>query len=207
MTTPIHGKRMIIDRIVDTPLPSKCNRIEVMHAGSTIVINARPFERDPASKDLCILKKARVFFAHASHFELVKPIVSEDNCAVSLRILDFLVTNYSKRHHVSYMHNCELVMVYHLYKSALRAYSKRSFDAFCRRERILFKIDNHPTILTTPAQLNFLMWCVRYGVIAYAEANKLAIETDMAKCAKSRRGLPPAAPPVPAGVSISICTR
>lgn len=188
MTTPIHGKRMIIDRIADTPLPSKCNRIEVMLAGSTIVINARPYERDPASKDLCILKKARLFFSQVANFDLVKPIVNEDSGAVSLRILDFLVTSYSKRHHVSYMHNCELIMIYHLYKSALRAYSKKSFDAFCRRERILFKIPNHPTILTTPAQLNFLMWCVRYGVIAYAESNKLAIEADMAECAKSRKG-------------------
>lgn len=206
MTTPVHGKRMIIDRIADTPLPSKCNRIEVvMHAGSTIIINARPFERDPASKDLCILKKARIFFSEASNFELIKPIVSEDNSAVSLRILDFLVTNYSKRYHVSYMHNRELITVYHLYKSALRAYSKRSFDAFCRRERILFKIDGHPTILTTPAQLNFLMWCVRYGVTAYAESNKHAIEADMAKCAKSRRGAI-GAPPIP-GVLISIATR
>ena len=46
--------------------------------------------------------------------------------------------------------------VFHSYKSQLKAYSKKRFDPFCRRDRILFKMDSMHSVETTIGQLNFL---------------------------------------------------
>ena len=44
--------------------------------------------------------------------------------------------------------------VYNSYKSQLKAYSKKRFDPFCRRERLDIEINGHH-INTTVGQLNF----------------------------------------------------
>ena len=44
---------------------------------------------------------------------------------------------------------------YHAYKSQLKSFSKKKFDPFCRRNRIMFDC-NGVEIETTVGQLNFL---------------------------------------------------
>lgn len=74
---------------------------------------------------------------------------------ISLRIIDWFVTNYSKKNNTSYITNgntkkllhsnttfdplfCKEFNVYIDYKLQLKAYSKKLFDPFCRRRRIDF---------------------------------------------------------------------
>jgi hypothetical protein len=71
------------------------------------------------------------------------------------------------------------------YKSQLKAYSKRWFDPFCRRERIEFGPQN---LVTTVGQLNFMRWAMTHGVVDYALANVANIEADMNEAAGSRIG-------------------
>tara|TARA_B110000967_G_C18879807_1_gene560379 strand:- start:298 stop:972 length:675 start_codon:yes stop_codon:yes gene_type:complete len=85
------------------------------------------------------------------------PILN-NNRNISLRIIDWFVTNYSKKHNISYLINtatkeivdkkepydpllCKEFVVYLNYKLQLKAYSKDQFDPFCRKSRIDFYYD------------------------------------------------------------------
>jgi len=50
---------------------------------------------------------------------------------MSLRLIDWFVTNYSKAHSTSYILNGQEFVVYMNYKNQLKAYSKKMFDPFC----------------------------------------------------------------------------
>lgn len=187
-TEYLSAKQRIVSHVSMCDIPNDCHKIVVNTCnGNQICIDPKPFTNDK-TKELAILKKAHAFFNIPDNFMQVANIVNEECATVSLRILDYLVTTFAKKYGVAYTIDGELVGLFSLYKSALRAYSKRSFDAFCRRDRILFQLDNHPhAILTTHAQLNFLMWAVRFGVISYAVAHRNEIENDMARSARIRR--------------------
>ena len=110
---------------------------------------------------------------------------------ISLRIMDWFVTNYSKKHYTVY----DLVgegnaaaaatrpkrfKVYVDYKLKLRAYSKKRFDPFCRWDRINVPHKNGTTyIQTTLGQLNFFKWAIENEVLRYIHENYTAIEMDM----------------------------
>ena len=80
-------------------------------------------------------------------------VLSSDS-KVSLRSIDWFITNFSKKNNTYYLiyetkdltptfneknnHYRENMNVYHSYKSQLKAYSKQKFDPFCRRDRIYF---------------------------------------------------------------------
>lgn len=106
---------------------------------------------------------------------------------ISLRIMDWFVTNYSKKHYTVYdlVGNTEVnppkrFKVYVDYKLKLRAYSKKRFDPFCRWDRINVPHKNGTTyIQTTLGQLNFFKWAIENEVLRYIQENYTAIEADM----------------------------
>ena len=55
---------------------------------------------------------------------------------ISLRLVDWFVTNYAKKFFVIYELGDSRFKVYDDYKLKLRAYSKKRFDPFCRWDRI-----------------------------------------------------------------------
>ena len=98
---------------------------------------------------------------------------------ISLRIVDWFATNYSKKNWTQYMHNHKRFKVYVDYKLKLKAYSKKRFDPFCRWERIQIPYHNNTFIETTIGQLNFFKWALENGVIDFIEENYETIEKDM----------------------------
>jgi hypothetical protein len=98
---------------------------------------------------------------------------------VSLRLVDWFVTNYSKVHSTSYILNGQEFVVYMNYKNQLKAYSKKLFDPFCRRERISFQIPGHEPFLTTVGKLNFFRWALEKEILTYIKGNQPAIEKEM----------------------------
>ena len=98
---------------------------------------------------------------------------------VSLRLIDWFVTNYSKAHSTSYILNGQEFVVYMNYKNQLKAYSKKLFDPFCRRERISFQIPGHEPFLTTVGKLNFFRWALEKEILTYIKGNQTAIEKEM----------------------------
>lgn len=106
---------------------------------------------------------------------------------ISLRIIDWFVTNYAKKNYTIFeiaKSPTDVVRfkVYNDYKLKLKAYSKRRFDPFCRWERIEIPCtttDPSRRIETTIGQLNFFKWAIENNILDYIEENYKYIEVDM----------------------------
>jgi len=109
---------------------------------------------------------------------------------ISLRIIDWFVTNYSKKNYTVYSipkiingepspSETTRFKVYNEYKLKLKAYSKKNFDPFCRWERITIPYDNDNYIETTIGQLNFFKWAIECKIIDFIQENYSYIEADM----------------------------
>lgn len=97
------------------------------------------------------------------------------NSNLSLRLIDWFVTNYAKKFNISYMTKANKhVIVYLSYKSHLKAYSKKMFDPFCRWKRIKFH-----DMDTTVGQLNFFEWALTDEVLDYLEKHRETVHADM----------------------------
>jgi hypothetical protein len=129
-------------------------------------------------KQELIITSLQDFYTNPGQLELILPIL-EGKSAISLRLIDWFVTNYAKKHNISYILNQRQFMVYFHYKRELKAYSKRLFDPFCRRERIMFQTRGHEPFVTTVGQLNFFRWALEKDIIPFINLNLEAIEKDM----------------------------
>jgi hypothetical protein len=118
------------------------------------------------------------FFHKRDHIDSLLPII-EGHSKISLRILDWFVTNYSKKNGVCYQQGDKRFMVYVSYKAQLKAYQKKNFDPFCRRERIKFIVHGGKEVITTVGQLNFFRWAIDNKILKYIEENYEEIEKDM----------------------------
>ena len=114
---------------------------------------------------------------------VVVPMLKQTH-RVSLRALDWLVTNFSKKHPVVYKTSssalCPAPTIINLhthYKLWLRTHKRRNFDMFRRQGRVFFDVDG-VTYTTTVAQLNFFWWAIQYEVLEYALKHVDAIERD-----------------------------
>lgn len=109
---------------------------------------------------------------------------------VSLRLVDWLVTNYSKTHNVVYYVNKMPFNMHQSYKNMLRAYSKKLFDPFRRHKRVYLTTTNaqqiESVIETTVAQLTFFKWAIENDVLKYVYENRKAIKEDMDKNTRCR---------------------
>lgn len=145
-----------------------------------------------SKKDL-LMKSLIHFFSNKNNLNMVIPIITGKS-KISLRILDWFVTNYSKKNNIHYevvdnitksrkKSDKEIKMknfiVYLDYKSQLKAYSKKNFDPFCRRERISFIDHDNNELITTVGQLNFFRWSIENNILLYVNDNYDIIEKDM----------------------------
>ncbi len=149
------------------------------------ILNPVYAESDPQTrrrkihcKQELIVSSLQRFYNERDDLEDILQIL-QGTSSISLRLIDWFVTNYAKQHSTSYVLNGQEFLVYMNYKSQLKAYSKKLFDPFCRRERILFQVGNHPAFLTTVGKLNFFRWALEKGVLNYIQANVAEIEKGM----------------------------
>lgn len=120
-------------------------------------------------RELLILSLQR-FYSNRTDLNTLIPLLKGEG-EVSLRLIDWFVTNYAKKHHVSYMLGGQEFVVYLHYKSQLKAFSKKLFDPFCRRERILFQCGTYEPFETTIGQLNFFRWFFEKDLLTYMRNN------------------------------------
>ena len=128
--------------------------------------------------DLLMIKISDFFNKDSSNINYLINILN-NNFQISLRIIDWFVTNYSKKNNIKWNINNDRFVVYINYKSQLKAYSKKFFDPFCRRERIYFYYNEKDYIITTIGQLNFFKWTIENNIIEYIRNNYKIIEKDM----------------------------
>ena len=119
----------------------------------------------PCRRELLILSLQR-FYSSRTDLDALILILKGDG-DISLRLIDWFVTNYAKKHHVSYVLASQEFSVYLNYKSQLKAFSKKLFDPFCRRERILFQCGTYEAFETTVGQLNFFRWAFEKDILSY----------------------------------------
>lgn len=134
-----------------------------------------------SKKDL-LMQSLINFFTNRTNLDQVVPIITGKS-TISLRILDWFVTNYSKKNNIHYSVEIDKkiknFIVYLDYKSQLKAYSKKQFDPFCRRERISFIDHDNNELITTVGQLNFFRWAIENEILEYIKNNYIIIENDM----------------------------
>ena len=128
-----------------------------------------------------LLNKLRSYYENDDYFELdriLKILNGESN--ISLRILDWFVTNYAKQKYIVYeLKSGDRFKVYNDYKLKLKAYSKKRFDPFCRWDKIVIPYRNNKSIQTTIGQLNFFKWVLEKDILDFIEHDYGMIEDDM----------------------------
>ena len=124
---------------------------------------------------------------------------------MSLRIIDWFITNYTKKFNIIYYvpkkkrsvkrrmspknnyyesshldqaSSVDRFIVYLRYRSQLKSYNKANFDPFCRNDRITGWGETGD-IITTIGQLNFFRWAIENRVLEYINDNLEDIEKDM----------------------------
>jgi hypothetical protein len=146
------------------------------------------------SKEELLKIKLIEFYKEPVNLNVLLPIILQQT-NISLRSLDWFVTNYCKKNNINYSifrdNETLTYFPYKSYKSQLKAYSKKFCDPFCRRERVIFdyqnnaitelsnKIDHSNYIITTIGQLNFFRFAIQDNIIKYAIENISEIENDM----------------------------
>ena len=138
-----------------------------------------------------LLNSLSNFYNETNNRDKLLEVINNTN-NISLRIIDWFVTNYSKKFNIKYFignvnnvnviqlnENAKQFNIYYSYKSQLKSYSKKRFDPFCRRDRIEFTLNNGEKIITTVGQLNFFKWAINNCIIDYIYAHYKEIEADM----------------------------
>tara|TARA_B100000795_G_scaffold269109_1_gene257576 strand:+ start:4179 stop:4721 length:543 start_codon:yes stop_codon:yes gene_type:complete len=144
------------------------------------------------------------FYNKNNEYKTILKNIINGNHKLSLRIIEWLVTHYSKSNNIYYWINenkniymdypenstevVRKINLYQDYRAQLKSYSKFNFDSFRRHHRITFFINNDKTdyIETTVGQLNFFRWIFNNNIITYAINNydyiyKKMIENNLCK--------------------------
>lgn len=136
-----------------------------------------------------LLNNLMEFYKNRDNLHKMMHIINGET-KISLRIVDWFVTNYAKKYYIVYEIPLKKIngdvleenirfKVYNDYKLKLKAYSKKRFDPFCRWERISIPYDNEKYMETTIGQLNFFKWGIENNIIDFIEHNYDIIERDM----------------------------
>jgi len=134
-----------------------------------------------------LMKSLTEFYKEQKYVEQIKSIVDQ-NSIISLRILDWFITNYSKKFRtIIQKDNGDMMDVYMNYKLMLKSFSKKQFDPFCRKNKIFFYYTDDKFIETSCGQLCFFKWCFENSILDYVKNNLDTIEKDMKTSLKIKR--------------------
>lgn len=130
-----------------------------------------------------LMKCLMDFYEDKTKLDRIMSIINGES-NISLRLVDWFVTNYSKKHYTVYDLQLEdgttiRFKVHNEYKLKLKAYSKRRFDTFCRWDRISIPYNENSSMETTIGQLTLFKWAIESNIIDYIQEHIDEIEQDM----------------------------
>lgn len=157
--------------------------------------------KEISGKQALLMIPLTKYFCIKNNIDKLQETVNNKN-GVSLRLIDWFVTNYSKKNNIMYNRrnydNSNLSTssslplplqqsssfndyfnVFNDYKSQLKSFSKKHFDPFCRRLRIHFYYTKDKYIITTVGQLNFFKWAIENNILEFIKTHMVDIENDM----------------------------
>jgi hypothetical protein len=148
---------------------------------------------------------SKYFTEHKKEALILKQLV-EGTYPVSLRVIDWFVTHYSKIKNIMYWlddsknsmmeglpaHFTPEIRKFHLYyeyRAQLKSYTKLYFDPFRRHNRISFVVQTapHMAIETTLGQLNFFRWAIQNHILDYVQSHLTEIEEAMTQYQSHRK--------------------
>ena len=137
------------------------------------------------TQNTLLLNNLLEYYNKNNNLEKILKIISGESL-ISLRLIDWFATNYSKKFFTVYMlKNSQgeeyRFKVYIDYKLKLKAYSKKRFDPFCRWDRITIPYSKDSMIQTTIGQLNFFRWVLENKILDYIDKHYSEINNDMNK--------------------------
>ena len=137
------------------------------------------------TQNTLLLNNLLEYYNRNGNLEKILKIINGESL-ISLRLIDWFATNYSKKFFTVYMlKNLQgeeyRFKVYIDYKLKLKAYSKKRFDPFCRWDRIQIPYNNDSCIQTTIGQLNFFRWVLENKILDYIDKHYNEINNDMNK--------------------------
>jgi len=132
-----------------------------------------------------IMNSLTEFYENTDNLQIMIGVINGET-KISLRIIDWFVTNYAKKNYTIYEvplkkgDNIQQTRfkVFNDYKLKLKSYSKKRFDPFCRWGRISVPF-NDKHMETTIGQLNFFKWAIENNILDYIRNNYDIIEKDM----------------------------
>ena len=103
--------------------------------------------------------------------------ILDKSSGISLRNLEWFITNYAKKNHTTYQTEDGKFSLYIVHISpVLDGYSKQLFDPFCRSQKFVYTVPGTShEIHTTLAQLNFIKWCIKNNIIDYIQQYEISI--------------------------------
>ena len=145
-----------------------------------------------SSNDALLMASLDSFYKTGNNIdELIS--ITNGNSKISLRLIDWFVTNYAKKHNTVITKDTEkgrqYFNVYLNYRAQLKAFSKQQFDPFRRRERIKYRYDaTNPDhfIVTTIGQMAFFRWAIENNIISYLHSEGVIkqVEKDITSSVK-----------------------
>jgi hypothetical protein len=159
---------------------------------SRSVSQAKPVPVSPSkeidfdTKLSLLMKSLTEFYRRPGYIDQIRSIIDQ-NSVISLRILDWFITNYSKKHRTIINKDGKSIDVYQNYKLQLKSFSKKSFDPFCRKNKIMFYYSDDDFIETSCGQLCFFRWCFENDILDYVKHHLSVIEQDMKNSLKNKK--------------------
>ena len=165
------------------------------------------------SREELLLTSLLRFYKQDPQYLNILAAISKQKTIISLREMDYTVTNYSDDNKVNYkLKSGENFNMYLDYKCQLRGFSKKCFDPFCRRQRIFLdyetktpifleedEINDYKSdesgIVTTIGQLNFFKWAITNEVVDFCFMHKEAIDAQMELSDKKKKNVTDAKKP------------
>ena len=133
-----------------------------------------------------LMKSLTEFYKTSKYILQIKSIIDQEN-KLSLRILDWFITNYAKKHRTIIDSKHGSLDIYQNYKLQLKSYGKSQFDPFCRKNKILFYYGDNDFIETSCGQLCFFRWCFENDILEFVTTNFSIIEKDMKRSLKLKK--------------------
>lgn len=180
-TTPPSRDKVILVRAVTVIDPRRNDNVRDKMKSLHIFRTTNPDGKQwtPTINQLCILQniERQIKQSHPGFLEdVVVPIIMQTG-KVSLRVMDWLITQYSKQHDIR-IHG---LSVHQSYNDSLRVYRRSNFDVFRRRNRVQFTANRTDIVhYTTIAQLNFFLWAHKIDLLRYMESNAELLESELA---------------------------